>query len=85
MTTDGEENRPTRYGVSAQELQNLFPDLVEEGQDGYLAVNYMEIIPMLICSVQELQREVSRLREGSSGQSEDFEVKLGAKFTITNE
>lgn len=69
VTTDEEENRPTRYGVSAQELQNLFPDLVEEGQDGYLAVNYMELIPMLICSVQELQREVSRLREGSSGQS----------------
>lgn len=36
----------THYGVSAQELQQLFPDLVEEGQDGYLAVNYQELIPI---------------------------------------
>lgn len=68
-TGQDERNRKTRYGVSAQELQTLFPDLVEEGQDGYLAVNYMELVPMLICSVQELQREVSRLRGESEGQS----------------
>ncbi len=67
-TEQDERNRKTRYGVSAQELQALFPDLVEEGQDGYLAVNYMELVPMLICSVQELQREVSRLRGESEGQ-----------------
>ena len=52
----------TFFGVSAQELRELFPDLVEEGQDGYLSVNYIELIPMLICSVQELSTEVDRLR-----------------------
>ena len=57
----GEAARRTHYGVSAQELRELFPDLVEEGQDGYLSVNYMELIPMLICSVQELSGEVERL------------------------
>ena len=60
----GEDSGDTRthYGVSAQELRQLFPDLVEEGQDGYLAVNYQELIPMLICSVQQLQRELDELR-----------------------
>ena len=66
---EDDEIRKTRYGVSAQELQSLFPDLVEEGQDGYLSVNYMELVPMLICSVQELQREVSRLRGENVSQS----------------
>ena len=63
-------DRRTRYGVSAQELQELFPDLVGEGQDGYLAVNYLELVPMLICSVQQLQKEVDELRGMSAaGQS----------------
>ena len=65
VTTTVEDDRPSKtfYGVSAQELRELFPDLVEEGQDGYLAVNYIELIPMLICSVQELSGEVDRLRK----------------------
>ena len=62
-TVEDESPRKTFYGVSAQELRELFPDLVEEGQDGYLAVNYIELIPMLICSVQELSSEVDRLRK----------------------
>ena len=36
------------YGVSAQELQKIFPDLVREGQDGYLTVNYTEMVPILL-------------------------------------
>jgi len=50
------------YGVIAQELRDLFPDLVREGQDGYLAVNYVELVPMLICSLQEMNRELTELR-----------------------
>lgn len=62
-----EKDRRTKYGVSAQEIQELFPDLVVEGQDGYLAVNYMELVPMLICSVQQLQKELDELR-GKEGE-----------------
>ena len=46
------------YGVSAQELQELFPNLIEEGQNGYLAVNYIEMVPILIQSIQELKKEL---------------------------
>ncbi len=49
-------------GLIAQELQKLFPDLVEEGQDGYLAVNYVELVPVLIQAIQELQSEVDDLK-----------------------
>lgn len=57
-----EADRRIHYGVSAQQLLDLFPELVTEGQDGYLAVNYQELVPMLICSVQQLQRELDELR-----------------------
>lgn len=50
------------YGVSAQELQKIYPDLVLEGQDGYLAVNYTEMVPLLIRSIQELKAELDEVK-----------------------
>ena len=49
-------------GLIAQELKELFPQLVVEGQDGYLAVNYVELVPILIQAIQELQEEVDELK-----------------------
>ena len=57
------------YGVSAQELQKLFPDLVHEGSDGYLSVNYVEIVPLLIRSLQELKQQVDELKGGNARQT----------------
>lgn len=51
-------------GLAAQELQTLFPNLVEEGQDGYLGVNYVELVPVLIRAIQELKQEVDELSGG---------------------
>lgn len=60
-----EEDSPilknTHYGLIAQELKEIYPDLVVEGQDGYLSVNYIEIIPLLIQSIQELNKKVHYL------------------------
>lgn len=53
------------YGLSAQELQKMYPDLVKEGQDGYLAVNYVELVPILIRSIQELKAEVDELKSNT--------------------
>ncbi len=46
------------YGLIAQEVQKVFPELVQEGGDGYLSVNYIELIPLLIQAVQELSAKV---------------------------
>ena len=53
------------FGVSAQELQTIYPNLVLEGQDGYLAVNYTELVPLLIRSIQELKAELDEVRGGT--------------------
>lgn len=50
------------YGVIAQELQELFPTLVEENQDGYLGVNYVELVPVLVRAIQELKAQVDALQ-----------------------
>ena len=54
------------YGVSAQELQKIYPDLVSEGEDGYLSVNYVEMVPLLLRSIQQLSAKVQEL-EGEDG------------------
>ena len=54
------------FGVSAQELQEIYPNLVKEGQDGYLAVNYTELVPVLIQSIQELKQELDKVKGSGS-------------------
>lgn len=50
------------FGINAEELQKTYPDLVLEGQDGYLAVNYVELVPVLIKAIQELKQQVDELQ-----------------------
>lgn len=45
-------------GLIAQELQTMYPHLVVENEDGYLGINYMEIIPLLVSAVQELNTKL---------------------------
>ena len=50
------------FGLIAQELQTIYPNLVTEGQDGYLAVNYVELVPVLIQSIKELKQEINEMK-----------------------
>ena len=59
-------SRKLHFGLSAQELQTIYPNLVEEGQDGYLAVNYVELVPVLIKAIQELNEEIDALKGGDA-------------------
>ena len=52
----------THYGLVAQDVQQVLPDIVYEGNYGYLSVNYTELIPLLIKAVQELSEEVDELK-----------------------
>ena len=54
------------YGLSAQELQAIYPNLVKEGQDGYLGVNYVELVPVLIRAIQELKGELDAVKGSGS-------------------
>lgn len=51
------------FGVDARELQKVYPGLVLEGQDGYLSVNYLEMVPLVIRSIQELKQELDELAD----------------------
>lgn len=50
------------YGLSGQEIKEIYPNLVTQSQDGYLSVNYNEMIPIMIQSIQELKKELDETR-----------------------
>jgi len=50
------------YGLIAQEVRELYPDLVYEDGDGYLSVDYIGVIPLLINAVKELKAQVDELK-----------------------
>lgn len=50
------------FGIEAEELQKIYPDLVLEAQDGTLAVNYVEMVPLLLRSIQELKQELDKVK-----------------------
>ena len=62
----GGDNSRKHYGLLAQELQRIYPELVHEGQDGYLGINYVELVPILIRSIQELKAELDEVKGNTS-------------------
>jgi len=51
------------YGVIAQEIEEVIPELVATDQEGFKSVNYNAIIPFLIEAMKEQQEEINELRE----------------------
>lgn len=57
------DSTAVRYSLSLKPLKATFPDLVKEGQDGKTGVNYMELIPIMVKCINELQDEITELKK----------------------
>lgn len=71
----------THFGLIAQELQEVFPDLVYENDNGYLSVNYTELIPILVQAIKELNAKVESVGAAKTsraplteGEQEDLSI-----------
>ena len=58
---DAKEYKYTHYGLLAQDVQKVFPNLVYE-RDGILSINYIELIPLLIKAVNAQQEQIDELQ-----------------------
>lgn len=63
-------NAQLQYGLIAQEVEKVLPNIVNTDSEGYKSVNYNELIPLLLKNVneqdkkiQELQKEIQDLKK----------------------
>jgi hypothetical protein len=81
---DNNRDQEIQTGLIAQEVQDILPELVTNGEDGYLSVNYIGLIPHLIEAAKELKAENDMLKADQKHQSvkmselEDRLIKLEA-------
>ena len=52
-----------KIGVLAQEIKEVFPELVSEDDNEMLAVNYQGLVPVLINALKEQQSEIETYRD----------------------
>lgn len=59
MNKSGDE----KIGILAQEVQEVFPELVSKDDNEMLSVNYQGLVPVLINAVKEQEDKISRLEK----------------------
>ena len=47
-----------QQGQIAQDLQQILPEAVKTRDDGYLAVDYSRVVPLLIQAIKELKAQI---------------------------
>ncbi|HNA17747.1 MAG TPA: tail fiber domain-containing protein, partial [Ferruginibacter sp.] len=60
---DKNRDNELQVGVLAQEVKKIYPELVKENENGELSVNYMGLIPVLIESIKEQQKQIDELKK----------------------
>ena len=57
------ESGKESVGVLAQEIKEVFPELVKTNKEGLLSVNYQGLIPVLINAVKEQQQNLEKVQK----------------------
>jgi len=57
------ESGESAIGVIAQEVEEVFPEVVHVNEDGLKTVSYGNLVAVLIEAVKELRQEVKELKE----------------------
>jgi hypothetical protein len=63
VTFDWKETKESSIGVIAQEVEKVFPELIEKTGDDYKTVNYNGLIGVLIEVFKEQQKQINTLRK----------------------
>lgn len=58
-----DETSKKHYGFIAQDLEKIFPELVSNNMMGYKTVNYIELLPIMLSKMKQMQDEIDSLKE----------------------
>jgi hypothetical protein len=52
------------YGLSAQDVEKVLPEIVRTREDGFKGINYLNLIAFLVEAVKELKKEIAEVKTG---------------------
>lgn len=52
----------TQVGLVAQEVEKIVPEVVSEGPNGYKAIDYAKLVPLLIEAIKSQQQQIDELK-----------------------
>jgi hypothetical protein len=56
-----DDTNKENIGLIAQDVKEVFPQVIDTNEDGFLGVRYVELIPVLVKAIQELSAKVTLL------------------------
>lgn len=56
-------NAQLQYGLIAQEVEKVLPNIVNTDSEGYKSVNYNELIPLLLQAIQDQNKKIETLQK----------------------
>ena len=85
-----DEEMVREYGVIAQEIQKVFPELVTvvDEENGYLGVSYVQLIPILLEAIKEQQEVIEELQaenENKDVRIDNLDARLQANTNLLQE
>jgi len=67
-----------QYGVIAQDVARVVPEVVRDGEDGYKSVSYNKLVPLLIEAIKEQDRIIVRQKKEQQKKHRSLERRLAA-------
>jgi hypothetical protein len=61
LKTDTKKKK--HYGLIAQDVEEVYPELISDTNLGFKTVNYIELIPLLLLKMKNMQKEIDELKE----------------------
>ncbi|WP_348655395.1 tail fiber domain-containing protein, partial [uncultured Roseivirga sp.] len=65
-----------QIGFIAQDVQKIFPQLVEADEHGYLSLNYAQLTPVLVEAIKEQQTQIESLQKEVEALRDDLNKAL---------
>ena len=72
------------YGLDAEQLKSMFPKLVQQDKEGNYSINYIEMIPLLVKSINELSEELEELKGTSAKRAKAQSATTGFEETVSD-
>lgn len=63
FTYKQDKGKLNHFGVLAQDVEKVFPELISKLENDYKTVNYQELIPIMLAKMKKMQNEIDELKQ----------------------